>query len=95
VCCGSHERQVPVIAPLMLASPVLVHFSRSSLGRPPHGDERRVTLLVRAITPVELGGYLARSSDPPPGNVVIWRGLSRLTDIELGHEIGAMRNVGN
>jgi hypothetical protein len=42
-----------------------------------------------------LGGYLARSSDPPPGNLVIWRGLSRLTDIELGHEIGAMRYVGN
>jgi hypothetical protein len=42
-----------------------------------------------------LGGYLARSSDPPPGNIVIWRGLSRLTDIELGHEIGAMRYVGN
>ena len=31
-----------------------------------------------------LGGYLARSSDPPPGNRVMWRGLSRLTDIELG-----------
>jgi hypothetical protein len=42
-----------------------------------------------------LGGYLARSSDPPPGSLVIWRGLSRLTDIELGHEIGAMRYVGN
>jgi len=26
---------------------------------------------------------------------VIWRGLSRLTDIELGHEIGAMRYAGN
>lgn len=36
-----------------------------------------------------LGGYLARAADPPPGNVVIWRGLSRLTDIELGAEIGA------
>jgi hypothetical protein len=23
-----------------------------------------------------LGGYLARSSDPPPGNMVMWRGLS-------------------
>jgi hypothetical protein len=30
-----------------------------------------------------LGGYLARTSDPPPGNMVMWRGLSRLTDIEL------------
>lgn len=42
-----------------------------------------------------LGGYLARSSDPPPANLVTWRGLSRLTDIELGHEIAAMRFVGN
>src|SRR5215813_12769283 len=31
-----------------------------------------------------LGGYLARTSDPPPGNTVMWRGLSRLTDIALG-----------
>jgi hypothetical protein len=29
-----------------------------------------------------LGGYLARAHDPPPGNTVIWRGLSRLTDID-------------
>ena len=36
-----------------------------------------------------LGGYLARVSDPPPGNIVMWRGLSRLTDIQIGVEIGA------
>jgi hypothetical protein len=42
----------------------------------------------------QLGGYLARSSDPPPGNMVIWRGLSRLVDIELGAMIGAQL-VGN
>lgn len=42
-----------------------------------------------------LGGYLARSGDPPPGNMVMWRGLSRLTDIEIGAEIGAAGNVGN
>jgi hypothetical protein len=41
-----------------------------------------------------LGGYLARAHDPPPGNTVIWRGLSRLTDIELGIMIG-VRLVGN
>ena len=34
-----------------------------------------------------LGGYLARAGDAPPGNTVIWRGLSRLTDIEIGAEI--------
>ena len=32
----------------------------------------------------QLGGYLARTKDPPPGNTVMWRGLSRLTDINLG-----------
>ena len=42
----------------------------------------------------QLGGYLARAHDPPPGNTVIWRGLSRLTDIELGIMIGAQL-VGN
>jgi hypothetical protein len=41
-----------------------------------------------------LGGYLARKSDGPPGNTVIWRGLSRLTDIEFGFLLGA-QNVGN
>jgi len=29
-----------------------------------------------------LGGYLARANDGPPGNKVIWRGLSRLMSIE-------------
>ena len=41
-----------------------------------------------------LGGYLARANDPPPGNTVMWRGLSRLTDIELGAVTGA-KIVGN
>jgi hypothetical protein len=35
----------------------------------------------------KLGGYLARSKDPPPGNMVVWRGLIRLMDIHLGFEL--------
>lgn len=31
-----------------------------------------------------LGGYLARAHDPPPGNIVIWRGWSRLMDLKTG-----------
>jgi len=42
----------------------------------------------------QLGGYLARASDPPPGNMAMWRGLVRLTDIEIGAIIGA-KLVGN
>ncbi|MBI1777533.1 MAG: hypothetical protein HYR63_22200, partial [Proteobacteria bacterium] len=41
-----------------------------------------------------LGGYLARANDPPPGNTVMWRGLSRLTDIALGAMVG-VEIVGN
>lgn len=41
----------------------------------------------------QLGGYLARASDSPPGNKVIWKGLTRLTDIELGFMLA--QNVGN
>lgn len=26
-----------------------------------------------------LGGYLARAHDPPPGNTLVWRGLTRLS----------------
>jgi hypothetical protein len=40
-----------------------------------------------------LGGYLARASDPPPGNIVMWRGLARLTDIKLGATLAGV--VGN
>jgi hypothetical protein len=35
----------------------------------------------------KLGGYLARAKDPPPGNLVLWRGLTRLTDILPGFEL--------
>ena len=50
--------------------------------------------LASYITKVaRLGGYLARGSDSPPGNTVMWRGLSRLTDIEVGFELA--KNVGN
>ena len=42
------------------------------------------TLSSYLIKVARLGGYLARTRDPPPGNTVMWRGLSRLTDIALG-----------
>ncbi len=35
----------------------------------------------------KLGGYLVREKDPPPGNMVTWRGLSRPTDIHIGFEL--------
>jgi hypothetical protein len=56
---------------------------------------RRKATLASYLTKIaRLGGYLARAKDPPPGNAVMWRGLSRLTDIELGFLMGAQL-VGN
>lgn len=47
------------------------------------------TLSHYAIQLAKLGGYLARKNDPPPGNLVMWRGLTRLTDIVLGMQLAA------
>lgn len=47
--------------------------------------KRTVSHYLTAIA--KLGGYLARAKDPPPGNMVLWRGLTRLTDIHLGYEL--------
>ena len=42
------------------------------------------TLSAYLTKVAQLGGYPARTKDPPPGNTLMWRGLSRLTDINLG-----------
>jgi hypothetical protein len=55
---------------------------------------RRRTLSHYLTKIAKLGGYLARANDPPPGNIVMWRGLTRLTGIMLGATLGA-EIVGN
>jgi len=52
-------------------------------------SRRRKTLSHDLTKIARIGGYLARGHDPPPGNTVMWRGLTRLMDIELGATIGA------
>jgi hypothetical protein len=51
------------------------------------------TLSTYLIKVARLGGYLARARDPPPGTMVMWRGLSRLTDIALGIELAGTTPV--
>ena len=52
------------------------------------------TLSHYLIKIARLGGWLARANDPPPGNMVMWRGVSRLTDLTFGAIAGA-KLVGN
>src|SRR4051794_19274596 len=47
------------------------------------------TLALYLTKVARLGGYPARGRDPPPGNTVMWRGMSRLTDITLGSTVAA------
>jgi Transposase DNA-binding/Transposase Tn5 dimerisation domain len=51
-------------------------------------DKRQIKSAAKNISHyliklAKLGGYLARAHDGPPGNKVIWRGLSRLINVEL------------
>ena len=58
------------------------------------GRRRRKPLSTYINKLARLGGYLARAHDPPPGNMLLWRGLSRLTNIQIGFLLGAQL-VGN
>ena len=54
----------------------------------------RRTLATYLLQIDMLGGYLARNHDPPPGNMVVWRGLTRLNDIAFGISIGTPQQCG-
>lgn len=53
------------------------------------------TLSLYLTKLARLGGYLARASEPPPGNVVIWRGLAGITAIGRTAGIEAKGLVGD
>jgi hypothetical protein len=60
-----------------------------------HGaDPPAKKLSAYIITLAGLSGYMARAHDGPPGNTVTWRGISRITDIQLGFLLGT-RFLGN
>lgn len=66
---------------------LLEHLAPAKDGATKKTVGRFLTLLAR------LGGYLNRKRDAPPGNMVLWRGMARLTDIHLGYCLA--RDVGN
>jgi hypothetical protein len=39
----------------------------------------------------QLGGYLARTNDLPPGNTIMWRGMRRLADMQPGFNLASER----
>ena len=54
---------------------------------PPADDSHRRTVGDVLNRLARLGGYLNRRHDGPPGHTVLWRGLTRLADIQLGYDL--------
>lgn len=88
------NRVAPDASPLVAFTRLETHLLDRII--PEEKVKRRAdATLSRYLTKLaRLGGYLARTKDSPPGNTVMWRGLSRLTDIELGFLMAAQL-VGN
>jgi hypothetical protein len=53
------------------------------------------TLSTYLIEIARLGGYLGRRRDPPPGNMIMWRGWPRFMDIQHGAALAIEPLVGN
>ena len=88
------NRVAPTASPTLALTTIEMHVL-DLLIHDKTADRRRKATLASYLTKIaRLGGYLARTKDPPPGNAVIWRGLSRLTDLALGFGMGAQL-VGN
>jgi hypothetical protein len=85
------NRSTPNGMPELVFTPLEVQVLNELMPRP---GRVKPALSEYLVCLAKLGGYLDRANDPPPGNIVIWRGFSKLNDIVLGVRIG-VRIVGN
>jgi hypothetical protein len=76
------QRTAPKAAPGIAFTPLELQIMDVLVKDRPRQTAKKLSGYMTKLA--QLGGYLARVHDPPPGNMVIWRGLCRLTDIELG-----------
>lgn len=85
------NRSEPTAAPTIALTQMeidlldLLSKSRRSTARGPKSLERYLDRIARP------GGYLGRASDPPLGNIVMWRGLAPLNNIAIGSSIREQR----
>ena len=88
------NRVAPTASPTLALTTIEMHVLDLLIHDKAPSRRRKATLTSYLTKIARLGGYLARAKDSPPGNAVMWRGLSRLTDIELGFVMSAQL-VGN
>jgi hypothetical protein len=88
------NRIAPDIQPELVFTDLELRILDRLVNNKPTTHPRQYTLSHYLTKLARLGGYLARNSDSPPGNETIWRGLTRLVDIQQGVILGA-KLVGN
>jgi hypothetical protein len=88
------SRALPNAAPEMALTATEIYLLDQFVSDTSNAKAAGNTVSLYLVKLARLGGYLARSKDPPPGNTVMWRGMSRLTDIQLGFILGTQL-VGN
>ena len=88
-------RTMPEAAPTLALTEAEIKILDHMVSDTGNRKTKPATLAFYITKLARLGGYLARGSDPPPGNAVIRRGLMRRTDIRIGTEISENQNVGN
>jgi hypothetical protein len=86
------SRVAPTAPPGVAFTPAEVTVLDRVAGGTPPASKRTVSYYLWMVA--KLGGYMARTKDPPPGNLVVWRGLARLADLCLGLELNEP-DVGN
>jgi len=82
------HRAEPDLPPAIALDTTEVYLLDALVKNKPGKSQRKTTVSDYIIKIARLGGYLNRASDPPPGNVVMWRGMTKLNDIHLGFLLG-------
>jgi Transposase DNA-binding/Transposase DDE domain len=76
------NRALPAASPTLAFTALEIHLLDQLVKHKGTRQLQRGSLSTYLTKLARLGGYLARTGDSPPGNRVIWRGISRLTDID-------------
>jgi hypothetical protein len=78
------NRVEPQANPLIAMTETEIQLLSHAVKNKGYSSPQPATLNDALLLLARLGGYLARAHDPPPGNLILWRGLARLTDIQFG-----------
>ncbi len=78
------NRVEPDLDPSLVLTQMETKILDHSVSGNEHDPPLPKTLSLYLIKIARLGGYLARANDPQPGNLIMSRGMPRLTDINLG-----------